>query len=76
MTAEVEIEYCVDCGHLARAISTQRLILEEFGHELEGVRLKTGQGGVFTIRLDGEQIYDKTEGFDFDRIMDAIREAT
>jgi selenoprotein W-related protein len=75
MTAEVEIEYCVECGHLARAIDTERRILEEFGHQLGGVRLKTGRGGVFTIRVEGEQIYDKTEEFDLDRIMTAIRES-
>jgi selenoprotein W-related protein len=72
MNTSVEIEYCVLCGHLDRAIDTQRAILEEFGQRLDGVRLKTGDGGVFTIRVDGEQIYDKTQAFDLDRIISDI----
>ena len=69
MSASVEIEYCVPCGHLNRAIDTQRVILEHFGRQVDGVRLKTGRGGVFTIRVDEEQIYDKTKGFDIDGII-------
>ena len=42
MSANVEIEYCVPCGHLNRAIDTQRIILERFGRQVDGVRLKTG----------------------------------
>lgn len=56
MSTNVEIEYCVPCGHLNRAVDTQQAILEHFGREIDGVRLKTGHGGVFTIRVDGEQI--------------------
>jgi selenoprotein W-related protein len=74
VNAEVEIEYCVPCGHLERAIDTQRAILERFGRRLGGVRLKTGQGGVFTISVDSEQIYDRTHGFDIDRIIGDIEE--
>lgn len=69
MSVDVEIEYCVPCGHLNRAIDTQRVILEHFGRRVDEVRLKTGHGGVFTIRVNGERIYDKTEGFDIDSII-------
>lgn len=72
MSTNVEIEYCVPCGHLNRAIDTQQAILEHFGREIDGVRLKTGHGGVFTIRVDGDQIYDKTKGFDLDQIIAEI----
>jgi selenoprotein W-related protein len=65
----VEIEYCVPCGHLNRAIDTQWVILEHFGRQVDGVRLKTGHGGVFTIRVDNEQIYDKTKGFDIESVI-------
>lgn len=51
----VDIEYCVPCGHLDRAIATQRAILERFGEQVDGVRLTTGHGGVFTIRVDGDR---------------------
>ncbi|MGH8915496.1 MAG: Rdx family protein [Acidimicrobiia bacterium] len=72
MSASVEIEYCVPCGHLDRAIVTQRAILEAFGRKVDGVRLKTGHGGVFTIRVDEHQIYDETKGFDLDTIISDI----
>lgn len=68
----VEIEYCVPCGHLTRAIDTQQTILETFGRSIDGVMLRTGEGGVFTIRVDGDEIYDKTQAFDVDEIVSAI----
>lgn len=72
MSTSVEIEYCVPCGHLNRAIDTQRAILEQFGRRLDGVRLKTGHGGVFTIRVGDEEIYNKTREFDLARVIDDI----
>ncbi len=69
----VEIEYCVPCGHLDRAIKTQRELLEEFGRDLESVRLRTGDGGVFKIRVDGEQILDaQQDGYDLQTIRDEV----
>jgi len=70
--SDVEIEYCVPCGHLTRAIDTQRHLLEKFGQRLDGVRLKTGEGGVFTIRVGGEEIYDNTQKLDLGAIVDAV----
>lgn len=69
MRPNIEIEYCVPCGHLNRAIDTQRVILEHFGRQVDGVHLKTGHGGVFSISVDDEQIYDKTKSFDIDGII-------
>ncbi len=70
----VEIEYCVPCGHLNAAIDTQKALLTEFGQQLDGVRLKTGHGGVFKVRVDGEQIFDKTtDGYDIDAIKESVR---
>ncbi|MGA7271447.1 MAG: Rdx family protein [Acidimicrobiia bacterium] len=74
MTVGVEIEYCVPCGHLTRAIETQREILERFGRQIDGVYLKTGHGGVFTIRVDGDEIYNNTMGYDLDQIIADIKE--
>jgi selenoprotein W-related protein len=74
---EVEIEYCVPCGHLDRAQEAQRALLEEFGQALDAVRLKTGDGGVFKIRVDGEEIYDKgeeEEGYDTEEVAAKVRE--
>lgn len=72
MSTQVEIEYCVPCGHLDRAIDTQKSILEHLGRDIDGVKLKTGHGGIFTIRVDGEEIYDNSQGFDLERIIGDI----
>jgi selenoprotein W-related protein len=72
---DVEIEYCVPCGHLDNAQQLQAALLEEFGLELDGVRLTTGDGGVFTVRVDGEEVFDKAdEGYDRDEIVSRVRE--
>ncbi|MBX3140377.1 MAG: Rdx family protein [Trueperaceae bacterium] len=68
----VQIQYCVPCGHLPRALDVQKSILERFGQRIEGVMLKTGSGGVFTIDVDGERIYTKPDEFELDAIMQSI----
>lgn len=74
MPTDVEIEYCHPCGHLERAIDTQRVILNEFGRELRSVVLVVGEKGVFKIRVNGEEIFDKAQGYDEDAILGSIRE--
>lgn len=69
----VDIEYCVPCGHLDRAVQTQRELLETFGQRLEGVQLTTGDGGVFEIRVDGDLVWDKADdGYDLDAIVETV----
>lgn len=69
----VEIEYCVPCGHLSRAQTLQEQILETYGQAVDGVRLKTGDGGVFRVSVDGELVFDKSEDeYDPDAILDAV----
>lgn len=69
----VEIEYCVPCGHRQRAIDTQSAILERFEDHIDGVRLKTGTHGVFKVRVDDELVYDKAEeGYDLDLISERV----
>lgn len=71
----VEIEYCVPCGHLDRAIETQRTLLAEFGRGLEAVTLRTGEGGVFVVSVDGDTVLDAREaGYDLGEIEEAVRE--
>lgn len=71
----VEIEYCVPCGHLERAIETQRQLLSTYGHQLEGVFLRTGHSGVFKVRVDDDLVLDaQQEGFDLDRVHKEIDE--
>jgi selenoprotein W-related protein len=70
----VEIEYCVPCGHLEKAIDTQRVILTEFGQKLHAVALVTGDKGVFKIRVNGEEVFDKSMGYDEQAILSSIKE--
>lgn len=63
----VDIEYCVPCGLLDRAIKTQARLLNEFGQDLDEVTLTPGHGGVFIVTADGETIWDTdVHGTDLD----------
>jgi len=71
----VEIEYCVPCGHLDRAADLQRDLLALFGQRLETVSLRPGDGGVFVVRVDEEQVFDEsTDAYDVEAITEAVRE--
>lgn len=71
----IEIEYCVVCGLLDLAVDTQRALLETHGRDLDAVALKTGHGGVFKIRADGEEIFDShDDGYDLDEIHRQVEE--
>ncbi|WP_330632577.1 Rdx family protein [Halocatena halophila] len=70
----VEIEYCVPCGFLERAESIQHALLENFGQQLEGVLLQTGEHGVLQVRIEDTVVYDKQEDtYDVDEIVRAVR---
>lgn len=72
---EVDIQYCVPCGHLDRAQDLQETLLTEFGQELDAVRLVTGDSGVFTVHADGDLVFDKAEDeYDVDAIVDSVGE--
>ncbi len=68
----VQIQYCVPCGHLPRALDVQKAILERFGESLGGVTLKPGAGGIFTIDVGDERVYTKPEEFDLDEVLRSI----
>ena len=71
----VEIEYCVPCGFLSRAEDVQHALLATFGEDLEAVTLRTGDHGVFVVRVDDEVVFDKTEDeYDVDEIVRTVRE--
>lgn len=57
----VEIEFCVPCGLLDPAMTTQRELLETFGQDLDRISLATGHGGVFKVTVDSDLVYDKAE---------------
>jgi selenoprotein W-related protein len=72
---DVEIEYCHPCGYLDRAQDLEHALLEEYGLELDGVRLDVGDGGVFQVRVDGEQVFDvDDEEYDVETIVGRVGE--
>ena len=72
---DVEIHYCVPCGHLDRAQQLQHAILDRYGQEVDRVALQTGDSGVFTVSVDGEQVFDVDEDeYDADAIVEAVGE--
>ncbi|PSQ09871.1 selenoprotein [Halobacteriales archaeon QS_5_70_15] len=71
----VEIEYCVPCGYLNRAVDVQTALLDRFGQQLDRVALVTGDSGVLEVRVDGETVFDKAEDdYDVEGIGDAVAE--
>ena len=59
----IEIEYCTQCQWLLRSAWLAQELLSTFTTELEAVCLKPGTGGVFIIRVNGDEIWErKKEG--------------
>lgn len=57
--ARIEIEYCTQCGFLLRAGWLAQELLQSLGDELGEVALVPGRGGVFVIRVNGEEIFSR-----------------
>jgi len=59
---------------LNRALDVEEAILRQFGEQVERVALVTGDHGIFVVRVDGEQIFDKeADAFDVDEIVRRVR---
>jgi len=72
----VEIEYCVPCGMLDRALTVEEAICRQFAADLDEASLVMGDDGIFIVRVDGNTVFDKTEdGFDVDEIVRRVRAA-
>ncbi|MEU8898448.1 SelT/SelW/SelH family protein [Nocardia sp. NPDC048505] len=57
--ARVAIEYCTQCRWLLRAGWMAQELLNTFGTDLREVALVPGEGGVFRITVDDEQIWER-----------------
>lgn len=58
----IEIEYCSRCRWLLRAAWLAQELLSTFEQELGGVTLvPNGEGGVFRVRLGGEELFSRAE---------------
>jgi selenoprotein W-related protein len=57
----LEIEYCAQCGFLARSAWIAQELLTTFAGELGEVALVPGRGGLFEVRLDGQVIFSRKQ---------------
>jgi len=69
----VEIEYCTQCRWLLRAAWMAQELLSTFEHEIGGVTLVPGTGGVFDIRVAGHQIWSRKDQGGFPDIKELKR---
>jgi selenoprotein W-related protein len=57
----IEIEYCTQCRWLLRAAWMAQELLSTFEHEVGGVTLIPGGGGVFDVRVEGTRIWSRQQ---------------
>ncbi|MCW7551864.1 SelT/SelW/SelH family protein [Endozoicomonas gorgoniicola] len=55
----IEIQYCSQCQWLLRSAWLAQELLSTFATDLQEVRLQPGTGGVFKIRLNNEEIWER-----------------
>jgi selenoprotein W-related protein len=73
-TPRLEIEYCTQCRWLMRAAWYAQEVLTTFPRDLGEVALVPGIGGVFEIRLDGENLWSRKEQGGFPELADLKRQ--
>ena len=59
MKPAITITYCRQCNWLLRSGWMAQELLSTFSEELGSVTLVPGTGGIFTIEVDGELIWDR-----------------
>ncbi|BDZ42773.1 hypothetical protein GCM10025865_20720 [Paraoerskovia sediminicola] len=64
----VEITYCTQCRWLLRAAWIAQELLTTFGTRLGEVALVPGTGGVFTVRIGDDLVWDRSEQKGFPEI--------
>jgi selenoprotein W-related protein len=60
--AHVQIEYCVECLYLERALEIAKALLSAYADQISAVQLVTGTRGVFNVTLDGRLLFHLKEG--------------
>ena len=61
MAHTVRITYCTQCRWLPRAAWLAQELLGTFEAELAEVALAPGRGGVFTVSVNGETVWDRAK---------------
>jgi selenoprotein W-related protein len=59
MKPALTFTYCTQCNWLLRAAWMAQELLQTFGQDLGSVTLVPGTGGIFTVEVDGETIWDR-----------------
>lgn len=58
----IEIHYCRSCRFVLRATWMAQELLFTFGHELGGLTLVPGDGGIFRVQMaDGTVLFDRKD---------------
>jgi selenoprotein W-related protein len=55
----VTLTYCTQCNWMLRTAWMAQELLSTFGQDIGSVTLVPGTGGIFTISVDGEQVWDR-----------------
>mmetsp|Transcript_33933 Transcript_33933/g.78255 ORF Transcript_33933/g.78255 Transcript_33933/m.78255 type:complete len:128 (-) Transcript_33933:27-410(-) len=72
----IEITYCTGCRWLLRSIWTAQELLTTFDTDISSVTVspsRSEQGGLFTVTLDGEVIWDRIEQGRFPELKELKR---
>ncbi|RRB06410.1 SelT/SelW/SelH family protein [Larkinella rosea] len=71
MKPTVTLEYCPKCGWLMRSAWMAQEILTTFTDDIHGVLLQPSEiSGRFSVRIDGEKIFDRKEAGRFPEIKE------
>ncbi|MCJ7429017.1 MAG: Rdx family protein [Candidatus Nanohaloarchaeota archaeon QJJ-5] len=72
----VEIEYCVPCRKLERAIECSEALLARFSDNVDEVALVTGAEGIFQVRVDGDVVFDTDDSkYSPEAVTEAVGDA-
>ncbi len=55
--AEIEIEYCVECMFLPRAIELAQALLTNHADKIKSLALVPGHDGVFDVTVNNKKIF-------------------
>lgn len=55
----ITLTYCTQCNWMLRTAWMAQELLSSFGQDLDSVTLVPGTGGVFTIQIDGETVWNR-----------------
>jgi selenoprotein W-related protein len=59
--AAITITYCSQCNWMLRASWMAQELLHTFSTDIASVTLVPGTGGIFTIDIDGQQIWERKQ---------------